>query len=145
MFRNRDVCAALLALFLATPALAAPQAFETDLDPAPFDVTNQANVVGSGQIDATLDGHTISVSGNFSGLSSSATAAQVRMGLAMGVLGDSIATLTVTHATSGTVTGKAALNAAQLAALKAGALYIRIDSEKAPDGSLQGWLQVKGE
>ena len=36
------------------------------------------------------------------------------------------------------------LNAAQLAALKRQALYIRIDSEKAPDGNVQGWLEESG-
>jgi CHRD domain len=145
MFHNRDAYAALLALFLVTPALAAPQAFETELDPAPFDASNRANVAGSGTVSATLDGHTLTISGTFSGLSSPATAAELRMGLAMGVLGDSIGSLAASHAADGTVTGKIALNPKQLTALRARSLYVRIDSEKAPDGSLQGWLAVAGE
>jgi hypothetical protein len=136
---------AILAVLVAAPAWAATQAFQAELDPAPFDASNRANVVGSGTISATLDGHTLTISGTFSGLSSPATAAELRMGLAMGVLGDSIGSLTASHAVDGTVTGKIALNPKQLAALRARSLYIRIDSDKAPDGSLQGWLEGHGE
>jgi hypothetical protein len=66
------------------------------------------------------------------------------MGVSMGVMGDSIGELTATHATSGTISGKLTLTAKQLAALHAKSLYIRIDSEKAPDGNLQGWLEPTG-
>ena len=37
--------------------------------------------------------------------------------------------------------GSVKLTSSQLAALKQQALYIRIDSEKAPDGNVQGWLE----
>ena len=59
--------------------------------------------------------------------------------------GDAIGSLTVEHARQGAFSGSIKLNAAQLAALKREALYIRIDSEKAPDGNVQGWLEDSGK
>lgn len=137
------ICAAA-ALLWAAPAWAAN--FEAQLDPAPFNATSRAIVIESeGQVTATLEGRTLSVRGTFSNLSSPATAASFRVGLAKGVLGDAIGgTLTVTPATQGSVAGSIKLTSAQLAALNKQSLYIRIDSEKAPDGHLQGWLEPAG-
>jgi hypothetical protein len=39
------------------------------------------------------------------------------------------------------VSGAVQLNAAQLEALRREAVYVRVDSEKAPEGNLQGWLE----
>jgi hypothetical protein len=57
------------------------------------------------------------------------------------VPGDAIASLTADHATSGHFSGVVKLSSDQIAALKKQAVYVRIDSEKAPDGNLQGWLE----
>ena len=143
-FPRRYLAVAGLLTVLALPARAAT-AFEAELDPAPFDASNKADVVGIGNVSASLDGHSLAINGTFFGLSSSATGAQLRIGLATGVPGDSIGTLTIDKAGSGTLSGKIDLTAKQVAALRTGALYIRIDSTKAPDGNLQGWLQPKGE
>src|SRR4051794_21666556 len=135
------LCAALL---LATPAIAAT--YEAELDPAPFDATNRADVIESiGNVTATLDGNTLTVKGAFSNFTSPATNGSFRIGLAKGVPGDAIGSLTVEHARQGAFSGSIKLNAGQLAALKREALYIRIDSEKAPDGNVQGWLKDSGK
>jgi hypothetical protein len=135
------LCAALL---LATPALAA--SYEAELDPAPFDATNRADVIGSiGNLTATLDGNTLTVKGTFSNFTSPATGGSFRIGLAKGVPGDAIGNLTVEHARQGAFSGTIKLSAAQLAALKREALYVRIDSEKSPDGNVQGWLEESGK
>jgi CHRD domain len=140
---------ALAALLLAAPVLtlpvwAAPLAFQAELDPAPFDATNRADVIDSiGTVTATLDGATLTVKGSFSNLASPATGGSLRIGLAKGVPGDAIGTLTVAHAKSGDFSGAVKLKAAEITALKKQALYIRIDSEKAPEGNLQGWLEAK--
>lgn len=129
-------------LLLAGPAFAA--GYEAELDPTPFDATNRADVLGSiGEVSATLDGNVLTITGNFSHLVSNATAASLRIGLAKGVPGDAVGSLTVTHAREGQVSGSMTLTAAQKAALDHQALYVRIDSEKAPDGNLQGWLEGK--
>ena len=138
---NILICAA--ALLAATPALAA--SYEAELDPAPFDASNRADVIDSiGNVTASLDGSTLTVKGNFSHFTSPATGGSFRIGLAKGVPGDAIGNLTVDHARQGAFTGSIKLNAAQLAALKHQALYLRIDSQKSPDGNIQGWLEETG-
>jgi len=135
-------CAALL--LLATPALAAAT-YEAELDPTPFDATNRADVIESiGNVTATLDGSVLTVKGTFSNFTSPATGGSFRIGLAKGVPGDAIGSLTVEHARQGTFSGTIKLSAAQMAALKRQSLYIRIDSEKSPDGNVQGWLEESG-
>ena len=142
---SRILALAATALLLATPALAAAS-YEAELDPAPFDATNRADVIESiGNVTATLDGNTLTVKGTFSNFTSPATNGSFRIGLAKGVPGDAIGNLTVEHARQGGFSGSIKLNAAQLAALKREALYIRIDSEKAPDGNVQGWLEDSGK
>lgn len=134
----------LIAILLVTAAPAFAAGYEAELDPTPFDATNRADVLGSiGNVTATLDGATLTVHGSFSHLTSNATGASVRIGLAKGVPGEAIGTLTVAKGKDGDVSGSVTLTPAQAAALDKQALYIRIDSEKAPDGNLQGWLEGK--
>jgi hypothetical protein len=144
MSRHSIILAALLLAASSATALAQP--YEAELDPAPFDATTRANVIGSiGQVSATLNGDTLTVVGKFSNLTSAATAAQVRTGLAKGVPGDAIGPLTVSHGREGTISGSVKLTAAQAAALNRQSVYVRIDSEKAPDGNLLGWLEPAGQ
>ena len=139
---NIFVCA-VAALLLAGPALAAT--YEAELDPCPFDATNRADVINSiGNVTANLDGNMLTVKGTFSNFTSLATGGSFRIGLAKGVPGDAIGNLTVDHARQGSFSGSIKLTAAQLAALKRQALYIRIDSQKSPDGNVQGWLEESG-
>lgn len=129
-------------LLLAGPALAA--GYEAQLDPAPFDATTRADVIGSiGAVTATRDGDRLTVTGTFSNLASNATAASLRIGLAKGVPGPAIGPLTVNHDRQGQVSGTVTLTPDQAAALDRQVVYVRIDSEKAPDGNLQGWLEGK--
>ena len=129
-------------LLVCAPAWAAD--YEAQLDPAPFDASTRADIIGSiGQVRATLDGNTLTVNGTFKDMTSPATGASLRMGLLKGVLGDAIAPLTVTRTAQGSVSGSVQLNPAQIAALNREAVYVRIDSEKAPEGNLQGWLEAK--
>lgn len=137
------ICAAT-ALFLAGPVFAA--GYEAQLDPAPFDATTRADVIESiGNLTATLEGSTLTVRGTFSNFTSAATGGSFRIGLAKGVPGDAIGSLTVEHARQGSFSGTIKLTSAQAAALKKEALYVRIDSEKAPDGNVQGWLELSGK
>ncbi len=143
MSRFTVLCAAAF-LLAASPVFAA--GFDAELDPAPFDATNRADVIGSiGNATATLDGNTLTVHGTFSNLKSPATTGSFRIGLAKGVPGDAIGTLTVEHAKQGAFSGTVKLNSAQLGALNRQSLYVRIDSEKSPDGNLQGWLEESGK
>jgi hypothetical protein len=143
MSRIAVFCAAAF-LLAASPVLAA--GYDAELDPAPFDATNRADVIGSiGNATATLDGSTLTVHGTFSNLKSPATTGSFRIGLAKGVPGDAIGSLTVEHARQGSFSGTIKLTPAQLGALNRQSLYVRIDSEKSPDGNLQGWLEESGK
>jgi hypothetical protein len=80
-------------------------------------------------------------------MASAATAAKLGMGLATGARLDLVYDLTITKSpqatppgTSGTIAGSFDLTPAQVDALKAGKLYIQINSEGAPNGHLLGWL-----
>ena len=140
------ICAMALMLSAAPGLLWAAQAraagYDAELDPVPFDASNRAIVIDSiGNVSATLDGSTLNISGSFSKFTSPATGGSVRIGLAKGVPGEAIGSLTVDHATSGHFSGSVQLSGGQVAALKKQAIYVRIDSEKAPDGNVQGWLE----
>jgi hypothetical protein len=144
MARSWILIGAAAALFLAAPAFAA--GYEAQLDPTPFDATTRADVIESiGSVTATLEGSTLTVQGKFSNFTSPATGGSFRIGLAKGVPGEAIGSLTVEHARQGSFSGTIRLTSAQLAALKKEALYIRIDSEKAPEGNVQGWLEDAGK
>jgi CHRD domain len=139
MSRKNLFCALALVLS-AAPAFAA--GYDAELDPIPFDASNRAIVINSiGDASATLEGGTLTVRGNFSNFTSPATGGSLRIGLAKGVPGDAIGSLTADHNTSGHFSGSVKLSSDQIAALKKQALYVRIDSEKAPDGNVQGWLE----
>jgi hypothetical protein len=122
-----------------------PKTFKGRLSPVPIDVTMQATVAGSGSVTASLAGAKMSISGTFDGLKSAATIAKVRRSPVRGVRGPELFTLTVSPATSGTISGSFDLTPQQVADLQGGRLYVQIHSEKAPDGNLWGWLLPQQE
>ena len=118
----------------------APETYKVRLSPVPVEAKTRADISGLGSASATLLGAKLSITGSFEGLRSPAMAAQVRQGPVTGVRGPAVLDLTVVHATSGTVSASLDLTPQQVESLKKGRLYIQIDSEKAPDGNLWGWL-----
>lgn len=132
--------AALLGGFTATAAIAADQVFATRLTPVAYDGAMRANVQGDGQVSATLNGNKLSVTGNFTGLPSSATSVGLYSGPGIGVPGMPLQSLALTGQSDGTVSGTVTLTAKQLAAFRQGHVYVQINSQKAPDGNLWGWL-----
>ena len=132
--------AAVLAVCFGS-ALAADTSFTTELDPVAHTPAERADVMGTGKLTAELAGDRLSVSGTFSGLPSPATGAQLRMGLAMGVPGPVIGELSATQSTEGSISGSITLSSRQIAALVKGAIYVQLNSARAPEGNLWGWLQ----
>jgi hypothetical protein len=118
----------------------APETFKTRLSPVPVDAKTRADVTGVGSVTATLVGAKLSITGSFEGLRSQALDAKVHQGQATGVRGPAILDVSVPHATSGAVSATLDLTPQQIESLKKGRLYLQIDSEKAPDGNLWGWL-----
>jgi len=118
----------------------ADEAFDVRLAPAARDALIKDKIGGRGTARVQLHGNRLTIAGNFEGMPSAATRADLRSGAAVGVRGPAIREIAVTHATSGTLEAELTLDAAELRALNAGRLYIEIASELAPDGSVWGWL-----
>jgi CHRD domain len=143
------------AALVATSLLAqGGNAYKARLAPAPplglrgeRGATPASFVAGLGTASATLSGKKLTVTGSFEKMASAATVAKLGMGIATGARLDLIYDLTLTKApqgtppgTSGTIAGSIDLTPTQIDALKAGKLYIQINSEGAPNGHLLGWL-----
>ncbi len=145
--RRRLVAALVTCLVvISAPSFAQrPEAFTARLDWVPIGGTERNDVAGEGSLSAKLSGTNLTIAGSFTGLPAKVTGAKLHAGVATGARGRGlvVADLQVTGAASGTVSGDVRLSAEQVAALKAGQLYVQIYSEKGvlPDHStLWGWL-----
>ena len=115
------------------------ETFKARLSRVPVESSTLAAITGLGSVTAVLNGRSLSVRGTFEGLQTPATIAQIHLG-PKGVRGPVMFDLTVTKATSGSITGTLTLSPEQVEAVKRGRFYIQVHSEKAPDGNLWGWL-----
>jgi len=128
-------------LLTASVALGAQAArtYTARLSPVPVEATTVARLTGSGKATAVLNGTQLTVSATFTGLQTPATVARLHVA-PKGLRGPAMADLTVTKATSGTVTGDIRLTAVQVDHFARNRVYIQIHSEGAPEGNLWGWL-----
>ena len=138
--RLLPVVMGLAMLSLRVPAAAqGSEQFKARLSPVPVEAATLAGITGSGSVTAMLAGMRLTITGTFAGLRTPATIAQLHNG-PKGVRGPTIFDLTVSKATSGTISGTVTLNRMQVQDLKDGKFYVQIHSEKAPEGNLWGWL-----
>jgi CHRD domain len=131
----------LVALLAGSVAVAAqtPQTFKARLSTMPVEAANSASVTGSGEVTAVLTGTKLSIRGTFTGLQGPATVARIHVA-PLGLRGPAMLDITVTKATSGTLSGDLTLTPIQADHLVRKRLYVQVHSEKAPDGNLRGWL-----
>ena len=132
----------LAIVFLLSGILAGAQTSETfrvRLSPVPIDVSMMATIAGYGSLTATLAGKQLTIEGTFEGLRSPATTVQIHRG-PKGIPGPAIMDLTVTKAEKGTVSGTLNLTPDQITDLRNGLWYVQVQSERAPNGNLWGWL-----
>ena len=137
-FNSLLVGMVLLMICAATHAQKS-ETYKVRLSTAPVDAAMLARVTGSGSLTAVLAGNKLTVNGTFQGLRSPATHASIHLG-PKGIPGPPILDLMVSNATSGNVTGTVELTPSELEDLRNAKLYVQIDSEKAPEGNLWGWL-----
>lgn len=132
----------MAALLPSAGSALAGEGFEADLGFAPYDDATRSDMAGEGTVTATLDGNRLTINGTFEGLKSNATVAQLRQGRGIAVPGAAISDLTIKPGMDGELSGTVVLTASQAAALRAGWLYIQVESAKlaAPYGNLWGWL-----
>lgn len=133
------VAACLVAASVAAAGVQSRQ-YRARLSPVPLDVAMQATIAGSGSVTATLNGTTLTVSGNFAGLRTPSTVVRVHRSARTAMRGPAIGDLKATAGTSGAISGALELTKEQVDDLANGRLYIQLHSEKAPDGNLWGWL-----
>lgn len=139
---KRHVLAALAAVILMGATAMAAQngdTYKTRLSVVPLDFAMQATVAGQGTVTATLNGNKLTVNGTAEGLRSPATIAHIHRG-PPGIPGPAILDLTVTKATAPTISGTVDLTPSMVDDLKNGQLYVQLNSERAPEGNLRGWL-----
>ena len=130
----------LAVLSICAPAGAqGGEQFKARLAPVPVEASTLATITGSGAVTAVLAGNKLSIAGTFERLTSPATVAHLHNG-PKGVRGPVAFTLTVSKATSGTISASLELKPDQIQDLRQGKFYVQIHSEKAPDGIVWGWL-----
>jgi hypothetical protein len=130
-----------LCLLLAAPLAAqAPPVLRARLAPVPIDVAMQATIAGLGAATATLSGTTLSVEGSYQGLVTAATTVRVYESARMGMRGTLVGEFPSGGGTSGSFKGAVTVSPGQAAAFSKGLLYVQLQSAKAPDGNLWGWL-----
>jgi len=134
-------CLTLAITATASLPVFAAENYQTNIGPVPLDGRNRVNVLGRGSVLATLDGAKFTLHGSFAGLATPATDAHLCLATVMGGTGPAIHDVTVTQAQSGEVSASVMLTAEQVAALKAGKIYLLLASQKAPKGNLWGWFQ----
>jgi len=137
---RRLIASSIAFLLAGFSAANAADVYATRLTAVAYDGAMRANVQGDGHVTASLEGRTLTLNGDFTNLLSAATTVKLYSGPGIGVPGGAIMDLTVSGQTGGTVSGTVSLSSTQLAELKRGHVYIQINSLKAPDGNLWGWL-----
>lgn len=129
----------LLGLVPERPGAQAARSFTARLSVVPIDLAMQGTVAGSGSATAELKGRTLTVTGDYKGLKTPATAVRLHRG-PKGIRGPAFADLKSSGGTSGTISGSVELTPQQVEDLGRSWFYIQLHSEKAPDGNLWGWL-----
>jgi len=109
------------------------------LSPMPVTPATVKTITGQGLVSAKLNGTTLTIEGNFEGMSSAATMAHIHLG-PKAVPGPVILRLDFSNGSSGTLRGSLTLSPEQVTALHAESLYVQIHSETNPEGELRGWL-----
>ena len=145
IFNGIAAAVTLVCFTFAADKPATAKKYQTYLSPMPHNDAMHANFRGKGNVIVTVTGDTISLSGTFTGLASPATKAHICLSIAPGVPGKPVFEFAVPSGVEGNVTGSFKLDKEQAAALKKSQLYIQIDSEKAPNGNLWGWLLPEHE
>ena len=130
----------LLMLVAICPAAAAQtNNFRARLSEVPVTPLDYRQITGVGEVFATLNGSTLTVTGTFKGLTSVATGAHIHSA-PKAMNGPPVQTLEVTAATAGEISGTVELTAEQVEALRNESLYIMVHSETHPGGVIRGWL-----
>ncbi len=131
--------ACTLALLFSVSAVAQTETFRARLSPMPTTPQTVTTITGEGEVILTLNGNTLTASGNFAGMNSAATMAHVHNG-PPAQPGPVVHQLQVTKMPGGEISASLELTDQQVTALRNNELYIQIHSETNPAGELRGWI-----
>jgi len=120
----------------------AQEVYRARLSPMPTTPQTVTTILGEGEVILTLNDNSLTVEGNFSGMSSAATGAHIHNG-PPAQPGPVIYTLEVSQSTDGSVNGTLSLSEEQIEALSNNEFYIQIHSESNPAGELRGWVFLR--
>ena len=131
----------LAAAAIAAPPLSAqgPLALKARLSTVPVEASTLDGLTGSGAVTATLTGNQLSISGTFQGLRTPATTARLHVA-PRGLRGPAMLDLVVSGTTTGKISGDLTLTPVQADHVRRGRVYVQLQSQKAPEGNLWGWL-----
>lgn len=132
----------LLLLALSQPASALDaDRFRTRLLTAAFQSPANAHD-GDGNVVASVADGEVLISGQFEGLAAPVIGIRLLSGVAVGVPGNAeIARVPFKPgAHAGQIDTRFRLNSDQLELLRAGRIYLQVETEDAPDGALWGWF-----
>jgi|GEM_PF-122559 len=135
-------CAVLLLILLTTEISLAQEVYRARLSPMPTTPATVDEITGEGEVILTLNGNTLTVEGQFAGMSSAATGAHLHNG-PLAQPGPVIHALTVDQSAAGTITATLELTAEQITELENNALYIQVHSENNAPGELRGWIFLR--
>ena len=124
---------------LLSANIQAQEVYRARLSPMPTTPQTVTTILGEGEVILTLNGNSLTVEGNFSGMSSAATGAHIHNG-PPAQPGPVIHTLEVSQSAEGELSGTLSLSDEQVAALGNNEFYIQIHSESNPPGELRGWV-----
>ena len=136
-FLSTTVFAAFL--LISATAQAQMESYRARLSPMPTTPQTVTTITGVGEVFLTLNGNTLSIQGNFEGMSSAATMAHIHNG-PPAQPGPVVHRLEVSASSEGEVSAELELTDEQITALRNNSLYIQIHSDNNPPGELRGWI-----
>ena len=137
-----SIFAYTLTLVFPVSAVAQQETFRARLSPMPTTQQTVTTITGGGEVILTLEGNTLTVSGDFVGMNSAATMAHIHNG-PPAQPGPVVHQLEITKMPSGEISALLELTDEQVIALNNNALYIQVHSETNPPGELRGWVFVR--
>lgn len=132
----------LIASLLLTSFAQAQEVYRARLSPMPTTPQTVDEILGEGEVILTLNGNTLTVQGEFSGMSSMATGAHLHNG-PPAQPGPVVHTLEIDQATSGSISAILELTAELVAALRSNSLYVQVHSQNNAPGELRGWIFLR--
>ncbi len=120
----------------------AQETYRARLSPMPTTPQTVTEITGEGEVILTLNGNTLTVEGEFSGMSSNATGAHLHNG-PPAQPGPVAATMEIDQAPVGNISATLNLTDEQVDALRNNELYVQVHSVNNTSGELRGWIFLR--